>query len=60
MDKAYLDRNIANCDTLIASYKARIAKAKATGEDINDLKKSLEGYQDKREELSAKPSEDDS
>lgn len=51
--KLNLDRNVASCDTQIASLNARVLNAEFSGEDAADLKKRLTGYKDKRKELLA-------
>jgi len=51
VDKAYFDKNVDHCKRMIESYNARIKNAKATGENVSDLKESLAGYSDKLAEL---------
>ena len=53
MDQAYIDKNIADCEKRIESLKARIKNAKATGEDVDDLKQQRDGYADRIAELSS-------
>lgn len=45
-------RNIECCDEWIKSFKSRIQKAAATGENVSDLKRSLSGYEETRARLS--------
>lgn len=51
MKKPDLDRNIASCDDMIASYDQRISRAKKTGEDESELKTLRAGYVKRRKEL---------
>ncbi len=44
-------RNVGCCDEWIKSFKRRIQKAEATGEDVIDLKRSLRGYEESREKF---------
>ncbi len=57
MDKAYLEKNIAHCSKRIEMYKIQLKKAEATGEDAEALQESMDGYVEKREELSEQLSE---
>lgn len=41
-------RNIECCDEWIKSFKRRIQNAEATGEDVDDLKRDLKGYEKSR------------
>ena len=53
MDPASLKYNIDYCDRLIRSYKSRIPNCEWSGEDPDDLKEKLKGYQAKKKELLA-------
>jgi hypothetical protein len=45
MERADIDRNIANCEAKIDNAKHRIKMAEATGEDIKMLKDRQKGYE---------------
>jgi len=51
VDKAYLEKNIADCKRWIESYERRIKNVKKTGEKVDELKKVQKGYSDKLAEL---------
>ena len=53
MDPGSLAYNIDYCDRLIRSYKMRIPNCEFSGEDPDDLKAKLKGYQAKKKELLA-------
>jgi len=42
------ERNVKCCDEWIKSFEARIKNAERTGEDVDVLKESLEGYKETR------------
>jgi len=46
-----LERNVACCDDKIESLEARIDNAKASGEDVDELKDNIKGYKKTRKEL---------
>ena len=48
---AYVERNIADCETKIESLDTRISKAKKTGEDVKELKEWRKGYAEKLDQL---------
>ncbi len=47
----YVERNIMDCETKIASLDARISKAKETGENVKELKEWRTGFAKKLDEL---------
>ncbi len=51
MRDANLERNFAHCEQMIESYAARIKNARATGEDVGELRKASDGYKEKRKQL---------
>ena len=55
MNKAYLDKNIADCERRIDSLELRVkaaVRAEGAGEDVDWLNDEIDGYREKLEELS--------
>jgi hypothetical protein len=51
VDKAYIKKNVADCDRRIKSLARRVGNAKNTGEDVKELRQQIAGYADTRERL---------